>query len=108
MLGAARLLMAVEEHGSGRQLVRFRVWVRSSATGILLVLLFSTLAVAAEIDHAWVASSLFGLTAILVAVWMLQQCAAAMATLLRPLEMEKGAASHAIAHTLEQRSIEEI
>jgi len=108
MLGAARLLMAVEEHGSGRQLVRFRVWVRSSATGILLVLLFSTLAVAAEIDHAWVASSLLGLTAILVAVWMLQQCAAAMATLLRPLEMEKGAASHAIPRTLEQPSIGEI
>ena len=108
MLGAARLLMAVEEHGSGRQLVRYRVWVRASAAGVLLVLLFSTLAVAAEIGHAWAASTLLGLTAILLAAWMLQECAAAMATLLRPLEMEKGAASHAIAHTLEQPSIEEI
>ena len=108
VLGAARLRMAVEEHGSGRQLVRFRVWVRSSVVGLLLVLLFSSLAVAAEIDRAWVAFTLLGLIAILLTARMLQECAAAMAILLRPLEFEEGAASHVIPRALEQPSIEEI
>jgi hypothetical protein len=34
MLGAMRILMAVEEHGLGQQMVRFRVWPRYSSGGL--------------------------------------------------------------------------
>lgn len=36
--GGARLRLAVEEHGQGRQLLRFRVWPHPSKGGVLLVL----------------------------------------------------------------------
>ncbi len=41
-LGSARLRMAVEEHGQGRQLIRYRVWPRWSRGLPLLALLLGT------------------------------------------------------------------
>jgi GT2 family glycosyltransferase len=42
-LAAARLRVAIEEHGQGRQLVRFRVWPRLSAAGAVLITTLSGL-----------------------------------------------------------------
>ena len=39
LLGNARLLMAVEEHGGGKQLARFRTWPKCSPMGLYLTLL---------------------------------------------------------------------
>ena len=47
LLGAARVRHVVEEHGEGRQLVRFRVAPRLSPAGIALPALFALLALAA-------------------------------------------------------------
>ena len=44
LLGNARLRMVVEEHGGGKQLVRFRTWPKYSATGVCLTLLLAVLA----------------------------------------------------------------
>ena len=78
--GAARLLMGVEEHAGGKQLIRLRWWPTVPPRGPLLTLCFSGLAVGAARDHAWGAALLMGLGALLLAWRTLEQCTAAMAT----------------------------
>ena len=55
-LGSARLLMAPEEHGSGKQYLRFLVWPRMSVWGSGLLGLFVLVAVAAALDGALLVS----------------------------------------------------
>ena len=47
MLGRARLRMAIEEHGAGRQMVRMRCWPKSSFLGFAAIVLWGGLAMAA-------------------------------------------------------------
>jgi len=82
MLGYARLSMAVEYHGDGRQLLRIRSWPQCSVVGLALTLLFSALSAKAALDHGWAASAVLGGTSILVALWTLRECAAATAAFL--------------------------
>jgi hypothetical protein len=85
MLGVARLRLAVEEHGAGRQLVRLRSWPRYSRVGIALIALFATLAGAAFLDAAPLTGAILGVVALLLAVSALKDCAAATGALLHAL-----------------------
>jgi len=90
LFGAARLLATTEEHGAGRQLVRFRLWPTCSVKGVVLILCLLALATAAACDHAWSSAAMLGLVAILPACRMVQECAGAMATVqhaLKPTEI---------------------
>ena len=60
LFGGARLISTVEEHGSGRQLVRVRVWPRISGVAAIFIPLFVALAVMAGIDQAWTAATILG------------------------------------------------
>lgn len=100
-LGSARVLMAVEEHGAGRQLIRFRMWPRWSSGGLLLTLLCAALAAAAALDQAWAVTALFGLVTVLLALRSFQECAAAMAAVLRAIQEYVGAIA-TILRALEQ------
>jgi len=80
LFGAARLLATTEEHGAGRQLVRFRLWPQCSVQGLALILLFSALAAGAAWDHVWSSATILVLGAVLPACRMVQECAGAMAT----------------------------
>src|SRR3989449_928524 len=84
-LGAARLLMGVEDHGGG-QFVRLRLWPDVPAWGPVLTVGFAALALGAFHDHAWPAAAVLGLMALLPALRTLQQCTAAMATIARGLK----------------------
>jgi O-antigen biosynthesis protein len=88
LLGVTRTLMAIEEHGAGRQLVRFRSWPRCTA-GLTLILPFAILSTAAALGHAWAAAIILGVVALLLALRTLQECASAMAITLRVLEQPK-------------------
>jgi GT2 family glycosyltransferase len=56
LLAGARLLATTEEHGTGRQLTRFRAWARLSRPSVLVVLVLVALAGAAWTSGAgWVA-----------------------------------------------------
>ena len=81
LFGAARLVMGVEEHPGGRQLVRLRWRPKVPARGPILVLGFVMLAIAAARDHAWTAAAVLGLGAILPGLRALTQCTGAMATI---------------------------
>jgi GT2 family glycosyltransferase len=85
MLGAMRILMAVEEHGLGQQMVRFRVWPRYSSGGLALTVLCGALAAGAALDGAWVAFALLGFVTAALALRALQECGAAAAAVHRAL-----------------------
>jgi hypothetical protein len=80
LFGAARLLAATEEHGAGRQLVRFRLWPRCSAKGLALILLLLAFATGAALDQAWYSALGLVGVALLPVCRMVQECAGAMAT----------------------------
>ena len=92
MLGAARLRTAVEEHGLGRQLVRFRIWPRPSTAAVTLVALFACLAAAAGRDRAWAGTTILLLIAMLLAAGIVEQCAATTVALLGPVLLQERAA----------------
>ncbi len=79
--GAARLLMGVEEHAGGKQLIRVRWWPVMPAAGPLPALVFALLTRGAVRDHAWVAAGVLGLAAFLWAARAVEQCSAATATI---------------------------
>src|SRR5438309_8436401 len=91
-LGAARLLMGVEDHGGG-QFVRLRLWPDVPAWVPVFTVGFAALALGAFYDHAWPAAAVLGLIALLLALRTLQQCTTAMATITRGLRrLRKGGA----------------
>jgi GT2 family glycosyltransferase len=86
LLGSVRVRMAIEEHGGGRQLVRFRSWPKCAPLALILALLFVSLAGAASFDGAWLAAGLLGLASIWLTIRILGDCALAKATYLDALE----------------------
>ncbi len=86
VFGSLRMCLAVEDHGSGTQLVRFRSWPRFSALGLVLTFLFALLATMAIIDQAWFASAILGSIAFLLALHTFRDCAAATASYLHILK----------------------
>jgi O-antigen biosynthesis protein len=85
MFGAARLLIAVEDHGAGPQLIRARSWPRCLPRGVGLVGLFGTLAVAAGLDQAWVASIVLAAITLTIGLRMLRDCCEAAGSISRAL-----------------------
>jgi hypothetical protein len=83
LLGLARLLMAVEDHGAGNQFVRVWLWPKCSLIEILLPILFISLSVAAAVDNAWIASAILGLLGLLMTTYTLRGCGTAVAAVLR-------------------------
>jgi GT2 family glycosyltransferase len=80
-LGRFRLRIAVEEHGGGHQLVRFRAHPLVSATGVFLIVLLGALAAWAASDQAWVAATAVGGVGLFAAVRMVGDCALAAGAL---------------------------
>ncbi len=76
-LGAARLFMAVEYHGDGRQLMRIRWSPRCSIGGLALTGLFLGLSLGAGRDQCWAVAGVLGGVALLLVAVMLRDCAAA-------------------------------
>lgn len=79
LFGAVRILMAVEDHGSGTQLVRFRAWPQLYFLPLCLALLFALLAFGAAIEHVWIAAGLLGFCSLWFMIQKLRYCGAAMA-----------------------------
>ncbi len=100
-LAAARLLMAVEEHGQGQQMLRFRVWPRWSRAGLVLILLATALSLLAVADRAWTMAILFGVPALLLALRSLDDSASAMAGTQRAIRDSVGEVD-AVLLSLEQ------
>ncbi len=81
ILGVARLVMGVEDHAGGKQLVRVRWWPKAPVRGPILALVFAGLSGAAATAHLWAAAALLGAGVVLPALHIVEQCMAAMATI---------------------------
>jgi GT2 family glycosyltransferase len=88
MLGSMRLRVAVEEHGSGRQLVRIRSWPRFSRIGAAVAFAFVALAAGAALDGAWTAAGTMAAVALVIVVSTVLDCATAAGVLHLALDEE--------------------
>lgn len=95
LFGTMRMRMAVEEHGAGRQLLRFRSWPRCSVTGLALILVLALLSIGAAFAQAWTASAILGIAGILLLIRILEECANAMVALSGVLKQPQKAVAHA-------------
>jgi GT2 family glycosyltransferase len=83
---AALLRLAVEEHGGGKQLLRWRVWPRVS-TGLLIAsAILAALALRAAKDHARIAAAGLGACVVLMLLRAAVECARAMGSARGALE----------------------
>jgi cellulose synthase/poly-beta-1,6-N-acetylglucosamine synthase-like glycosyltransferase len=89
LFGVVRLLMAVEEHGAGQQLLRFRTWTVVSPIGLLLILLFAILSSLAAIDQVWLVAALLAPITAGLAIRVYQNCAVATGACLQALRGKK-------------------
>jgi hypothetical protein len=78
LLGAARVRLTIEEHGSGKQMVRYRAWPNFPTGGTLLAALCAAGAVVAGVTHGWTACAVLGVLAIGLAARAILECGAAM------------------------------
>jgi O-antigen biosynthesis protein len=86
LLGFARLLMAVEDHGAGNQFVRVRLWPKFSLLELFPIVLFASLSAVAMLDGAWVVSAVMGLLSLFLTLYSVRGCGSAIAAILRTLQ----------------------
>ncbi len=90
LFASARLIAAVEEHGAGHQMARYRAWPRPSLPGLVLIVLFAALAAASGVSGAWLAAAMLGGLAVLLVTWLLWQAAVAMGATAAAIEGMRG------------------
>jgi glycosyltransferase involved in cell wall biosynthesis len=78
LFGRARILTAIEEHGHGRQLVRFRVWPRPGRAALLSSAFLAAVVIDAASDGAPHAAAVLGFLLALVAGATALDCARAI------------------------------
>ena len=80
LLGHARIQSVVEEHGSGKQLVRLRSQPRSTPVALSLILLFALLSVLALIDNSSLVAAILGIVSLALALRCWSECSRALET----------------------------
>jgi len=83
--GSTRLTSAIEEHGSGKQMIRFRLTPRCSLWAVSLIVLLGLLSVTAVRDGEWLGSAILAICPLLFAIRILGDTGKAMSTVLRSL-----------------------
>ena len=91
LLGGARLRIAIEEHGAGRQLIRVRSWPSTPWTSIFLGALAALAVVLALTSDADAVTVLLGAFAAAVMARVTYECGAATVTIRRALRRPFGA-----------------
>jgi len=85
LLGAARTLLAIEEHGQGRQLVRFRWWPMIATRPLLGAVVLALLAAFAAADGAGIAATALAVGAAAIATRATWEAGMAVAAVRRGL-----------------------
>ncbi len=85
-LGWVRLRLAVEEHGEGRQLVRYRVWPRWSVAALFVGTTLAALSALMAIEHQPGELSVFAVMAAILVVRMIVDLGATTGAVLYALE----------------------
>ena len=90
--GWARMLMAVEDHGSGTQYVRMKTWPTWRVPACLPILVLIGIAAAAVWQQAWTVAALFGVAGYLLLTRALNESASAQAAILDAVAAAKSGA----------------
>jgi hypothetical protein len=96
--GFVRILTVIEEHGSGKQLIRFRCWPRVAFRTLVMTLLLANFALIGAFDRAGIAAAILALAALLVLLIAFLDCAAATACCLTALKLVELQAGGKITH----------
>lgn len=99
-LGSVRTRMTIEEHGAGKQLVRFRSWPTWSLMRLALIAVFAMLSIIAAFDGALAVSALLGMTVILLVFRKIRErviSIVALKEVIEQLKIETEALSQAAA-----------
>jgi glycosyl transferase family 2 len=102
--GCARLRLAVEEHGGGKQLARFRIWPRIASGGPMLILPFAATAVVAGVVDDHIATIALGAIAGLLLLRLVQGLCEATGALRQAVARQEALAQHELVHDLDQRA----
>lgn len=86
LFGSSRIRMAIEEHGGGKQLIRFRVWPHLSRAGFAAGALLAALSIRASVEDAWPAAALLCIGALIVCFKAVRECGSAMYSMMRAVE----------------------
>jgi hypothetical protein len=86
ILGGARLRLAIEDHGAGRQLMRLRSWPHVSRVAITLGAFLSALAGLALLSGAHAVAGALGLLAVALGLRLAFECGAATVTIRKALD----------------------
>ena len=87
-LGGVKIRTVVEEHGSGNQLLRVRIWPRASAKGGGVLLMLAALTAWAFASGELVAGIAFAAAMVLAVGFGIEGCATAMSLALSELDLE--------------------
>ncbi|MFC1760908.1 glycosyltransferase [Planctomycetota bacterium] len=71
LFSSLHICMAIEEHGEGKQLARFRGSPRFSLLGIVSVLLYAGLFAWASMENQWLVSGILGASVAVLVSWMI-------------------------------------
>ncbi len=83
-LAGVRILVTIEEHGAGQQLVRLRSWPQFSRVGAVAIVIFGAIAAIASADEGWIPSLALAVLGGAMAARMLAEAAAAGGWCRRP------------------------
>jgi hypothetical protein len=75
LFSAAKGLLTIEEHGGGKQMLKFRCWPKYSRIGLIVIAVFSILSIIAVFDNAYIAAALLGISALLLGIKYLNDTA---------------------------------
>ena len=78
LLASSRILLGIEEHGAGRQLLRFKFWPRISTLAAAALFVLMITSVFAVIDGAAIVAAACGALGLVLGWQMLGDCGAAM------------------------------
>jgi hypothetical protein len=92
LLGRARLLLAIEEHGSGRQYVRMRLWPVVPVALLVLASVFALVAMVAAAGLRWDAWALLNLPALVLLWRSLFESGSAMGAIVDAITRERSQA----------------
>jgi hypothetical protein len=78
MFASTRLMLAIEEHGGGRQLARVKMWPRFSRSAGVVAGLAALLAAAAAFEREWITAVVLAGVFAVIGIRAVQECASCM------------------------------
>ncbi|MFV8818440.1 glycosyltransferase [Haliea sp. E17] len=81
LLGGARMMMAVEDHGGGAHYIRVRFWPKLRTSVFFISGLLLLLSLFAALDQAWLATCVLAISGLAVLIRSIRECASAQGLL---------------------------